>query len=109
MAIFDLISGYAIYAPGTFVIHGLQAVVVAYLGRNRKPWAMFLAAIIGGVVVVVGYFVYVWLILPEGGIGPALAGVPFNTLQVLVGLIGVPVYMLVARAYPPIMRWANGD
>jgi len=108
MAIADLIGGWGIYAPGTLIIHGLQAVVVAFLGRSRTPWAMFLAAIAGGAVVVSGYFVYVWLILREG-LGPALIGAGFNTLQIVVGLIGVPVYMLVARAYPPLSRWARKD
>ena len=69
---------------------------------------MFLAAIAGGAVVVVGYLVYVWLVLQEG-LGPALIGAAFNILQVLVGLVGVPVYMLVSRAYPPISRWAHKD
>ena len=108
MAIADLISPWGFYAPGTLVIHGLQAVIVAYLGKRSKPWTLFLAAIAGGAIVIVGYFVYVWLILREG-IGPALIGVAFNILQVVVGLIGVPVYMLVTRAYPPLLRWTGRD
>ena len=108
MAIADLISGWGLYAPGTLLIHGLQAVVVAYLGRGRKTWVMFLAAIAGGAVVVAGYLVYVWVILQEG-LGPALVGAQFNILQVVTGLIGVPVYILVARAYPPLTRWSRQD
>ena len=105
MAIADLI-GYPIFAPATFVVHGLQAVVVAYLGRGRKPWVMLLAAVAGGAVVVVGYFLYEWLIL-RIGVVTAAQEVPFNILQVGTGLVGVLVYMLVARAYPPIARWAQ--
>ena len=105
MAIADLI-GYPIFAPATFVVHGLQAVVVAYLGRGRKPWVMLLAAVAGGAVVVVGYFLYEWLIL-RIGVVTAAQEVPFNILQVGTGLVGVFVYMLVARAYPPIARWAQ--
>ena len=106
MAIADLLSPYLIYAPGTLVIHGVQAVVVAYLGQNRKLWLMFLAAIAGGIVVVGGYFLYQRLILGYGVV-VALAEVPFNILQVLTGLVGVPLYMLVSRAYPPLARWAQ--
>ena len=106
MAIADLIAGYAPFAPGTFVIHGLQAVVVAYIGRNRKPWVMFVAAAAGGAVVVAGYFLYEWLILRMAA-GAALAEVLPNLLQVTSGLAGVPVYLLVARAYPPLTRWAE--
>ena len=32
---------------------------------------------------------------------------PFNVIQALSGLVGVPVYLLVARAYPPLVRWAQ--
>jgi uncharacterized membrane protein len=105
MAIADLLAGYAIYAPGTLVIHGLQAVVVALVGRNRKPWIMFVAAIAGGAVVVAGYFLYQAAILRLGALAAAKE-VPFNVIQALSGLVGVPVYLLVARAYPPLVRWA---
>lgn len=107
MAIADLF-GYAIFAPGTLVIHGLQAVIVGYLGRSRKMGLMFLGAILGGIVVVGGYLVYEWLILGIG-LAAALAEVPGNTLQVSVGLVGVPLYLLVGRAYPPLFRWAEGN
>ena len=106
MAIADLLAGWTIYAPGTLVIHGLQAVVVGYVGRSRKPWAMLLGAIAGSVVVVVGYFLYQAFVL-QMGVLTAAAEIPFNLLQVAVGLVGVPVYMLVARAYPPILRWTQ--
>jgi energy-coupling factor transport system substrate-specific component len=106
MAIADLLAGYAVYAPGTFVIHGLQAVVVAFLGRNRKPWMMFVAAIAGGVVVVAGYFFYQAVVLGLGVLAAAKEA-PFNVIQALSGLVGVPVYLLVARAYPPLVRWAQ--
>ena len=106
MAIADLLAGYAVYAPGTLVIHGLQAVVVALLGRNRKPWMMFVAAVAGGAVVVAGYFLYQSVILRMGALAAAKE-VPFNVIQTLSGLVGVPVYLLVARAYPPLVRWAQ--
>jgi uncharacterized membrane protein len=106
MAIADLIAGYAVYAPGTLVIHGLQAVVVALVGRNRKPWLMFVAALAGGAVVVGGYFFYQAVILGFGAVAAAREA-PFNVIQALTGLVGVPVYLLVARAYPPLVRWAQ--
>ena len=106
MAIADLIAGYAVYAPGTLVIHGLQAVVVALIGRDRKPWVMIVAAIAGGAVVVGGYFFYQAVILGLGALAAAKEA-PFNVIQALSGLVGVPVYLLVARAYPPLVRWAQ--
>lgn len=106
MAVADLIGGYAIYAPGTLVIHGLQAVAVAYLGQRRKTWIMFVAAGVGGLIVVAGYFFYQWLIL-RLAVAAALAEVPFNIVQASVGLVGVPLYLLVRRAYPPLVRWTQ--
>jgi hypothetical protein len=57
-------------------------------------------------VVVAGYFLYQALIL-QMGVAAAAKEVPFNVIQALSGMVGVPVYMLVARAYPPLVRWAN--
>ena len=108
MAVADLIAGYTIYAPATLVIHGLQAVVVALVGRQRKAWLMFLASAAGGAVVVGGYFLYQALVLGMGAVAAAKE-VPFNVIQALTGLVGVPVYMLVAQAYPPLVRWARRD
>lgn len=105
MAIADLI-GYPIFAPGTFVVHGLQAIVVGYLGRSHKPWLMALAAAAGGVVVIAGYFVYEAVFLQMGAV-KAASEIPVNIVQVVAGLAGVPVYILVARAYPPVLRWAQ--
>ena len=107
MALADLI-GFPPFAPGTLIVHGLQAVVVGYLGRGRKPWLMFVAAGLGGLVVVVGYFVYEWVFLQKGLLASATE-IPLNLLQVTSGLIGVPVYILVARAYPPLTRWAERE
>jgi len=106
MAVADVIGGYAIYAPGTFVIHGVQAVVIALLRQRRNAWLMLVATAAGGVVVVGGYFLYQSLILGMG-MAVAFVEVPFNILQASVGLIGVPLYLLVKRAYPPLMRWAQ--
>lgn len=108
MAVADLIAGYAIYAPATLVIHGLQAVVVAVVGRQRRAWLMFVASALGGVVVVAGYFFYQALILGMGAVAAAKE-VPFNVIQALTGLVGVPVYLLVVQAYPPIARWVRQD
>ena len=108
MAIADLIAGYAIYAPATLVIHGLQAIVVALIGRQRKIWLMFVGSLAGGAVVIAGYFLYQALILGMGAVAAAKE-VPFNVIQALTGLVGVPVYLLVAKAYPPLLRWGRQD
>jgi hypothetical protein len=41
------------------------------------------------------------------GVLKAAQEVPFNAIQALSGVVGVAVYMLVLRAYPPLSRWAE--
>ncbi|MBN1642645.1 MAG: ECF transporter S component [Anaerolineae bacterium] len=104
MALADLTSPYASFAAGTLVIHGVQAVVIALIGRRRKTWLMLVGAVAGGLVVVGGYVLYEWLIL-RWTLARALGEIPFNAVQVSLGLLGVPLYLLVIRAYPPLLRW----
>ena len=101
-ALADLLGGYPNWAPMTFVIHGLQGFVagyIAFLGRHRTR-SMLLGAILGELIVVAGYFIVEW---PLYGLNPALAELPGNAVQGLFGLLGVPLLMMVARAYPPIL------
>jgi uncharacterized membrane protein len=110
MAIADLILGGANFAPGTLIVHGLQAIVVGLLSRRvRKPWMMFLAAVLGSTIVVAGYFAYEVWILGFDKLVAAQEAFPWNVIQGAVGLVGVPVYMLVVRAYPPLLRWTKRD
>lgn len=101
-ALADLLGGYPHWAPITFVIHGLQGFVVgyiAYFGRHR-PWPMLTGAILGELIVIAGYFLAE---VPLYGLNAALVELPGNAIQGLVGLLGVPLLMMVARAYPPLL------
>ena len=101
MAIADAI-GFPLYIVPTLVVHGLQGFVVGLLGRN-KPWPiMALAAVIGQLIVVAGYFA-VQVVLY--GTPAALLEAPWNGLQGLVGIVGgVSLLLLTRRAYPPISQ-----
>ena len=101
-ALADLAGGYGSWAPGTLVIHGLQGLVAGYLAWRRDWMAMVLAAVIGGVIVVGGYFVYQAFIIAEG-VGVAGLSVVPNIVQVTVGgILGIAVVVAVRRAYPPV-------
>lgn len=88
-ALSDLIGGYFIYVPITFVIKGLVALAAGLLyqkvGKNQK--SRYIAVILGGVadiiLVVGGYFVCEFFIYGAG----AAASIPANIIQGVGGLV----------------------
>ena len=90
-ALADLILGYALYAPGTFIIKGLMAVAAFFVFKAVKlavKRSDLLAAVIAGIVaeivMVLGYFVYEW---PMFGFKTAAAAIAGNCLQGIGGVI----------------------
>lgn len=88
-ALADLFSGYVVYAPATFVIKGLMA-VVAYYGfkllhtKRGAPVSRVVAGILAEVVMVVGYFVFEGFLY---GFGPSVVNIPANGVQGVAGLV----------------------
>ena len=82
-ALSDLIGGYFIYVPITFVIKGLVALAAGLLyqkvGKNQK--SRYIAVILGGVADIIlvagGYFVCEFFIYGAG----AAASIPANIIQ----------------------------
>lgn len=104
-ALADLSSGYGQYAPATLVIHGLQGLIAGWIGWRAGLWRMVLATVIGGAIVVLGYFLWEVAVL-RIGLATATANIPFNLTQVVTGAIGgILVTELLRRAYPPIVTW----
>ncbi|MGF3522673.1 MAG: ECF transporter S component [Candidatus Bathyarchaeia archaeon] len=103
----DAILGYAQFAPGTLIIKGVEGAVVGVLHqRLRKRLNHSLSAAIaigvGGLEMVLGYFVYEQAVLGYP-FAAALAEVPFNLVQMSAGLvIAVPVVAAVRRVFPQI-------
>ena len=88
----DLLSGYAHYAPGTFVIKLAMAVAAALIFRalqSRASHTLLLSQAVSGVVaeaiMVVGYFGYASLWLGKGL--AAAASIPGNIVQGVFGLV----------------------
>ena len=103
----DLSAGYGSYAPGTFVIHGLQGLAAAIIAWRKGLPHMVAAVIVGGAIVVVGYFLYQWAVLQQG-IGVAAEGLWPNTFQVVAGAaIAIPLTLAVLRAYPPVSTFGQ--
>ena len=103
-AIADLIGGYAQFWPLTLLAHGLQGVLAGLIGR-KGTWLALILGWLAGTAAMVGVY-----LLGEGLIlttwPNALVEAPFNLLQNLVGgLIGIPLFFAVRRAYPAILQF----
>ncbi len=88
-ALADFLAGYMHYVPGTLLIKALMAVLAALLYRQFGKKHRYLGEIVGGVTaelwMVLGYFVYAWLILGKGL--AAATSIPGNLLQGAIGLV----------------------
>lgn len=88
-ALADVFSGYVVYAPATFAIKGLMAVVAFYGFKilNKKIGntpSRIISGILAEVVMVLGYYVF------EGfmyGFAPSVVNIPPNAMQGVAGLI----------------------
>ena len=104
-ALSDLISGYPQWAIFTFIIDGLQAVLVGLLVREFKPANVVIGSLVAGVWKVFGYFIAGAIL---SGFGPALGEIIGNSFQMVVGLIvGFALFSAVRKAYPPLVRLGN--
>lgn len=88
-ALSDLIGGYFVYVPITFVIKGLVALAAGHLyqkiGKTQK--SRYVAVVLGGVADIIlvagGYFVCEYFIYGAG----AAASIPANIIQGIGGLV----------------------
>jgi uncharacterized membrane protein len=104
-ALADLM-GYPQWAIFSLIVHGLQGYLLGIILRKKLSLLnAILSALISILVVVGGYFIS-GVILES----PAVAAVEIlpNTLQAFSGsLIGIPLFLAVRRAYPPINRFSE--
>lgn len=100
----DLLSGYAHYAPGTFLVKFAMAAAAGLLfraldqgGSRRLLAAQAVSGLAAEAIMVAGYFGYAWLWLGKGL--SAAASVPGNMIQGVFGLLTAgAVYTLLSRS-----------
>lgn len=88
-ALADIISGYAVYAPGTFAIKGIMAVIaalIAYAFRNHVFTGRLVSAIAAELFMALGYFVFEWIFI-TGTFETSVIGIPENLIQGTVGVL----------------------
>lgn len=96
----DLLSGYVVYAPATFVIKGTMALVAFYGFRLlQKKLGNMPSRIITGIaaemIMVLGYFVFEGFLY---GFGPSAVNIPANCIQGFAGLsIGIVLIKIIEK------------
>ena len=109
-ALADLLGGYFIYAPITFIIKGLVAVIVFIVYHKLsviiKPSVIrcIICGIFSTLIVVSGYFLYEFFISGAGG---AIASVPANIIQGASGLIISSILLPVLLKIPSFNNLKN--
>lgn len=88
----DVIMGYYVYAPATFVIKALMAVTsffVAKLVVSKRLTASIVSGVCAEAVMVLGYFLYETILCSIGAANPgaAVPGLLFNSIQGLAGIV----------------------
>ena len=94
-ALSDIILGYAVYAPATFIIKGVMSLVVYYIAvKNGKTSVVKTAvsAIIAEIIMVAGYFFFELAVYGAGVAIPDLLG---NATQAVVGAVAGTVLLSV--------------
>lgn len=101
----DIVGGFAIYAPATFIIKALVAfvafVVYIVLRKTKIPDipSKIISGLAGELIMIFGYLIYESLFLGYGA--GAFANVPFNAIQ---GAIGITVAVIVGKVIDGIKK-----
>ena len=85
----DLLSGFAFYAPATFLVKGLMAVCAFFVMKKlsamkNKIVSLITASVVAELVMIIGYGIFEATVY---GIGVALASMPGNAIQAVAGVV----------------------
>lgn len=99
-ALADLILGYGIYAPATFLIKAAAAGISMLLYKRLKGALRLFALVLGGLAVPAGYFLFEGAFVLKD-FAAAAVNVPFNLLQALLGaVLGFAFLKVAERVFP---------
>jgi uncharacterized membrane protein len=98
MGIFDLVSGYAVWAPFTFIIRGIMGYIMGSItwSKNRRGNNVIInivASILSGIWMIAGYY-FSQVIIYGNWVTPFLS-IPGDAIQIVFALaIGIPTAKL---------------
>jgi uncharacterized membrane protein len=97
-ALADLLAGYAIYAPATFIIKGLMGLACGIIAKRGGFGRFTVAAFTAGIIMVAGYFTFEALLF---NMHQAIVSVPFNDIQLVGGVcVALALYPAANRITP---------
>ena len=97
-ALADVFSGYALYAPATFVIKGVMALIACYgfkllCKKTGSVSSRIISGIVAETVMVFGYFVFEGFLY---GFVPSAVNIPANAIQ---GVAGIVLGVILAKVF----------
>ncbi|MGL5717683.1 MAG: ECF transporter S component [Paraclostridium sp.] len=101
MALFDLLSEWAIWAPFTFIVRGVMGYIIGSIAwsndkKGNNVTINVVAIIISGIWMIFGY--YITEMILYGNHIKAIASIPGNITQIAIGLIiGLPIAKILKR------------
>jgi len=102
----DLLSGYAVYVPGTLVIKALMGITLGVIHRRKGAASAVISAVVAEIIMVGGYYVYTAAFLGVGFAG-ALPEIPGNCMQGIFGVIAGCLLYFALRKVPGIRTLEN--
>ncbi len=92
MTLFDVMMGWASWAPGTFFVRLAAGFIVGYIAQSPKGQGMdfirnLLAITLGGFIIVSGYYIFEAFFITD--FYGALASIPGNLMQILIGIFAL--------------------
>jgi len=98
------IIGFPVFAIPTLIIKGLEGLLASLITNKKNVLRDVLAVVAAGSEMIIGYFL-VELYLLQWGLGGALAEVPGNIAQIVIGgVVGIPIALVLRKRLPEILK-----
>ena len=97
-ALADVFSGYIVYAPATFIIKGVMAIIAHFCFKSMhnklgNTPSRIIGGILAEIIMILGYFVFEGFLY---GFAPSAVNIPANGVQgiagVIIGIILVKIF-----------------
>ncbi len=106
MALFDVLSPYAVWAPFTFIVRGVMGYIIGSIAHAKGKQGMnialnVIAIVAGGIWMLGGY--YITEVILYGSWAAPMTSIPGNITQIAIGgILGLPVAYTLKKLKLPI-------